>query len=113
MEIRTQRFKRNAREALDDAQLQRALRNVPRGFIDKREKAKSRLPEFEELRNQARDIKNHTLAHLDIYLERYEKKVTAAGGQVHYAATARDAREIVLGILRDRAPSRSPRASPW
>jgi L-lactate dehydrogenase complex protein LldF len=102
MEIRTQRFKQNSREALDDAQLQRALRNVPRGFIDKREKAKSRLPEFEDLREQARDIKNHTLAHLDIYLERYEKKVMAAGGHVHYAATAKDARDIVLRLLKDR-----------
>jgi L-lactate dehydrogenase complex protein LldF len=102
MELRTQRFKENAKEALADAQLQRALRNVPRGFIDKREKAKARLPEFEDLREQARDIKNHTLAHLDLYLERYEKKMTAAGGHVHYAATARDARNIVLKILNER-----------
>jgi L-lactate dehydrogenase complex protein LldF len=102
MEIRSPHFKENAREALDDAQLQRALKNVPRGFIDKRNKAKARLPEFEALRDRARDIKNHTLAHLDLYLERYEKKVTAAGGQVHYAATAQDARDIVLNILKER-----------
>ena len=39
-----------------------------------------KLPEFEPLRDAARDIKNHTLAHLDFYLEDYEAKVTAAGG---------------------------------
>jgi L-lactate dehydrogenase complex protein LldF len=99
MEVRSRRFKENTREALADAQLQRALKNVPRGFIDKRAKAKARLPEFEALREEARAIKDHTMAHLDLYLERYENKVTAAGGQVHYAATAQEARTLVLRIL--------------
>ena len=36
------------------------------------------LPEFEQLRDQARDVKNHVLAHLDYYLERFEAQVTAA-----------------------------------
>jgi len=99
MEVRSRRFKENTREALADAQLQRALKNVPRGFIDKRAKAKARLPEFEALREEARAIKDHTMAHLDLYLEHYENKVTAAGGQVHYAATAQEARTLVLGIL--------------
>ena len=40
------------------------------------------------MRDSARDIKDHTLAHLDLYLEAYEAKVLAAGGHVHYAATA-------------------------
>ena len=39
------------------------------GFIDKRRRCRARLPEFEALRDTARDIKNHTLAHLDLYLE--------------------------------------------
>jgi L-lactate dehydrogenase complex protein LldF len=74
MEIRTAALQAERREALADAQLQRALKNVPRGFIDKREKAKARLPEFEDLRDEARAIKDHTLAHLDLYLERYERR---------------------------------------
>jgi L-lactate dehydrogenase complex protein LldF len=74
MEILSQRFKQNSKEALADIQLQRALKNVPRGFIDKREKAKARLPEFDRLRDEAKAIKDHTLAHLDLYLERYEQK---------------------------------------
>ena len=64
-------FKENAAKALADEQLQRALGNVKRGFIDKRQKAIDRLPEFEALRDSARDIKNHTLQNLDLYLEAY------------------------------------------
>jgi len=73
---------------------------VKRGFIEKRRAAADRLPEFETLRDEARDIKNHTLAHLDLYLERYEEKVTQAGGQVHWCATAEDARKAILEICR-------------
>src|SRR3954467_14493936 len=94
-------FKANAARALHDPALQRALRNVEGGFIDKRAAAAARLPEFEALRDSARDIKNHTLAHLDLYLEAYEAKVAASGGQVHFARTAAEAREIVLSICRE------------
>ena len=98
----TPHFKDNAHQALHDAQLQRALGNVRNGFIDKRAAAAARLPEFEALRDSARDIKNHTLAHLDLYLEAYEKKVVESGGHVHFARTAEEARDIIVGICRDK-----------
>lgn len=94
-------FKENARSALADQQLQKALQNVKSGFIGKRAKARARLPEFDDLRDAARDIKNHTLANLDFYLERYEEKVQASGGKVHWAVTAEDARAAILQICRD------------
>ncbi|PLX36123.1 MAG: iron-sulfur cluster-binding protein [Hyphomicrobiales bacterium] len=100
MQIKSTAFKEQASEALGDARLQKALGNVKRGFITKRAKAAAALPEFEALRDNARDIKNHTLAHLDLYLEAYEKKVTEAGGQVHWAETAADARAIILDICK-------------
>ncbi|WP_187972376.1 LutB/LldF family L-lactate oxidation iron-sulfur protein [Aquibium microcysteis] len=102
MQITSPSFKQNARHALDDVQLQKALGNVRAGFIDKRQKAVDALPEFDALRDSARDIKNHTLEHLDLYLEAYEQKVTAAGGHVHWAETAADARSIVLDLCRTR-----------
>ncbi|ESR25555.1 LutB/LldF family L-lactate oxidation iron-sulfur protein [Lutibaculum baratangense] len=101
VEITSPRFKANAREALADKDLQRALTKVPSGFIAKRAKAREKLPEFDALRDRARDIKNHTLAHLDLYLERFEAKVKENGGHVHWAADAAEAREIVLKICRD------------
>jgi len=94
------RFKENAKAALADRELQNALKFVEVNFIARRREVVDRLPEFDALRDAARDIKNHTLAHLDLYLEAYEARVTAAGGQVHYAATAEDARQVVLGICR-------------
>lgn len=100
MQITSPAFKENARQALADPQLQKAMLHVRSGFIDKRQHAVDALPEFEALRESARAIKDHTLAHLDIYLEAYEEKVRAAGGHVHWAETAADARRIILDICR-------------
>ena len=52
-----------------DAGLQKALARSGPSFIARRTAAVAALPEFEQLRDIARDIKNHTLAHLDFYLE--------------------------------------------
>jgi L-lactate dehydrogenase complex protein LldF len=98
--VTSSQFKDNARAALSDHDLQGALKFVEVNFIARRREVADRLPEFDALRDAARDIKNHTLAHLDLYLEAYETRVTAAGGHVHYAVTAEDARQIVLGICR-------------
>ncbi len=93
-------FKDNAHEALQDEQLQKALSNVRQGFIDKRAAVAAKLPEFEALRDSARDIKNHTLANLDLYLETWENKVHDAGGHVHWARTAEEARQAIVDICR-------------
>jgi L-lactate dehydrogenase complex protein LldF len=94
-------FKQNAHRALGDAGLQRALARSGSSFIARRTAAVENLPEFEQLRDAARDIKNHTIAHLDFYLEAYEAKVLAAGGQVHWCADAEAARAVVLKICQD------------
>ena len=101
MKPTTESFKQNVRVALHDPQLQRALAGLPTGLVANRAAARARLPEFEDLRDIGRDIKDHTLAHLDLYLEEYERKATAAGAHVHWAATAAEAREIILQICRD------------
>ena len=93
-------FKDNARQALADTQLQKALSAVAPGLAARRGAARAALPEFETLRERGRDIKNHTLDHLDIYLEMFEAKAKAAGSHVHFAPTPQDAREIILDICK-------------
>ena len=93
-------FKQNATAALANVGLQKALANSGPSFIARRAAAVARLPEFEPLRDIGRDIKNHTLANLDFYLEAYEAKLKAAGGQLHWCATADDACAQVLAICQ-------------
>jgi L-lactate dehydrogenase complex protein LldF len=99
-------FRQAAVRALADPALQKALLNVKRGFVAKRETARASLPEFDSLRAEARAIKDHTLGHLDLYLEVYERKVTESGGQVHYAFDAAEARAIVLRLCQEAKAKR-------
>lgn len=86
--------------ALADAPLQRALADVPAGFVAGRRRARAELPGFERLRRTARDIRDHTLAHLDLYLEAFEANAAKAGSEVHWASDGEDARRIILDICR-------------
>ena len=98
VEITSPDFVDNSQKALLNSDLQIALGKVKTGLVEKRASVTQELPEFESLRDQAREIKNHTLEHIDLYLEAYEKKVTESGGKVHWAETAHDARNIILNI---------------
>ncbi|MCD1643847.1 LutB/LldF family L-lactate oxidation iron-sulfur protein [Aurantimonas coralicida] len=102
MQITSHTFKANTVKALADVELQRALGHVEKGFIDKRQTAVDALPEFDALRDNAVAIKNHTLKHLDLYIEAYVAKVEASGGIVHFAEDADHARKIFLDIARKR-----------
>ena len=93
-------FKENAHRALADPNLRKALSGLGSGFIPRRQAAVDALPEFDALRARGREIKDHVLGHLDHYLEVFEKNCKAAGGQVHWCATAEAAGEAVLAICR-------------
>src|SRR5258705_575749 len=58
------------------------------------------LPDAEGLRTLAGDIKQHAIENLDYYLEQLKTNVERNGGHVHFAATAEDARRIILDIAR-------------
>jgi L-lactate dehydrogenase complex protein LldF len=57
------------------------------------------MPDWEALRESARQLKEHTLLHLDIYLAQFEKACTQAGGKVHWAKDADEANGIIRGII--------------
>ncbi len=101
MEIHSPEFKDNARIALKDVSLQKALGNLRDGFPVKRAAAVARMPEFEQLRNEACDLKNHVIENLDLYLEQFESKVLEQGGQVHWARDSKEACEAILKICQN------------
>jgi len=102
LEVTSLHFRDNARRALRDPQLARALAMVREGFQQRRARAVAALPEFEELRRIGERIRDHVLEHLDLYLEAFEERATAAGAVVHHALDATDARRIVLELVKQR-----------
>ncbi|WP_421947649.1 lactate utilization protein B [Phaeodactylibacter xiamenensis] len=67
----------------------------------KRDKAAHGIPEWEQLRELASQIKDHTLSRLDEYLEAFEAKAKENGVTVHWAADAAEHNRIVHSILQE------------
>ncbi|WP_035052148.1 lactate utilization protein B [Andreprevotia chitinilytica] len=60
------------------------------------------IPEWEQLRELASRIKEHTLSNLADYLEEFERKAIANGVVVHWAANAAEHNRIVHQLLSER-----------
>ncbi len=77
-----------------------AVQQATGRFLGNRALRISEMPQWEELRQAASDIRLHTLLNLDAYLEKFAGQVERAGGRVHWAQDAEAARQVVLEIAR-------------
>jgi L-lactate dehydrogenase complex protein LldF len=99
-------FLQASRAALADPPLQAALARLTDTLAAGNRRGYATLAESDQLRDHAKRIKEHTLAHLDQYLEQLEASVRKAGGHVHWAADAEAARQIIRSLARDRSVRR-------
>ena len=93
-------FKQNTTIALQDVQLQGALRGVAGGMFLNRDRALAEVPDVEQLRDQLKAIRSATLRRLAEHLQMFEHQAVAAGTQVHWAKDGAEAQGIVLDIAR-------------
>lgn len=66
----------------------------------RRDEVASHIPEWEEMRELASQIKEHTLSNLDVYLEQFVRNAEANGIHVHWARDAEEHNNIILDIFR-------------
>jgi L-lactate dehydrogenase complex protein LldF len=82
---------------------QSAWHNQTLWFVrEKRDKQSSALPEWEELRELASQIKMHTITHLDRYLDMFASNAEKNGIVVHWARDAQEHNKIAYNILSER-----------
>jgi L-lactate dehydrogenase complex protein LldF len=93
-------FPKAAKTLLANTQMRRNVRRATDIIRNKRARVVAEMPDWEELRNSAQQIKQQVLRNLDGYLEQFEKACTAAGGQVHWARDADEANQIIVGIIQ-------------
>jgi L-lactate dehydrogenase complex protein LldF len=101
--LSSETFKENAKAALADVQLRGALKNATSLFGERRKEAAASLPNWEDLRSQARAIKDDVLLHLDRYLEEFVRNAESRGATVHWARDAAEANSIICGLATGRA----------
>ncbi len=93
-------FQVAARGLIEDTQLRKNVRHATEVIQNKRKIVVDEMPDWQELRESARQIKAHTLQHLDFYLEQFEQNCQKAGGTVHWARDAAEARALVVELAK-------------
>ena len=92
-------FPEAARIALADSQLRHNLGHATHAIRAKRAAAVSELPDWEQLREAGRALKERVLRHLDDYLLELEASVQRAGGTVHWARDAEECNRVVGDLV--------------
>jgi L-lactate dehydrogenase complex protein LldF len=93
---------KNAAEFIHDRIREKHLDQLMWMLRTRRDEAARRVPEWEQLRDLASAIKEHTLSHLAHYLEMFESRAQANGVTVHWAQDAHEHNQIVYEILSGR-----------
>ena len=92
-------FPKAAPVFLANPQLRANLRGATTTIRTKRDRLVAELADFESMRQQAEAIKNDALGRLGDLLAELETNVQAAGGTVHFARDAAEAREIIVALV--------------
>ncbi len=90
------------KSALADSQLQKNLRMTLSKTSTARQQAIAEVANWQELRQHARQVKAHTMSRLGDYLQQLEKNVTAQGGNVIWAETAREALDFIFTLAFEK-----------
>jgi L-lactate dehydrogenase complex protein LldF len=98
-------FPQAALPILQNTQLRKNVAHATDVIQAKRNRLVEEKPDWQELRTSAASIRAHVLANLATYLEQFETNCIAAGGVVHWARDAAEARQIILDILRQEKAS--------
>jgi len=100
--LSSETFDQNAKAALADSHLRGALKNATSLFGERRKAAAASLPNWEDLRSEARAIKDDVLSHLDRYLEEFAGNAESRGAKIHWARDAAEANSIICGLAAER-----------
>jgi L-lactate dehydrogenase complex protein LldF len=98
-------FPKAALPVLRNEQLRKNVAHATDVITGKRGRLVSEKDDWKELREAASGLRTHVLENLGTYLEQFEERCTAAGGVVHWATDAAEARAIILDILREEKAS--------
>jgi L-lactate dehydrogenase complex protein LldF len=93
-------FPMAARSMMGDTQLRKNVRHATDVIQAKRARVVGEMPDWQALRESGKQIRQHTMEHLDFYLEEFEKNCTAAGGIVHWARDGAEARQIIVDLVK-------------
>jgi len=78
------------------------IQSALKKYYTARDTNKSKFQDWQSARQTASEIKWDAINHLDRYLIEFTDKLAARGTKVHWASTAEQARELIVGIVREK-----------
>ncbi|ARQ03499.1 iron-sulfur cluster-binding protein [Macrococcoides caseolyticum] len=102
MRIGNETFKQAVKTELKDDFMRSAVSSAQDRLRERKLKTQEDLGNWEEWRDHSEEIRQHTLANLDYYLNMLSENVAAKGGHVFFAETAEEANQYVQKVLRDK-----------
>ncbi len=103
-------FARTSCAKVADAELADKLYAATQTSIDKYAALVGDMSQWQDLRRRARQVKLHTLSHLDKYLDQFVKAAEADGATVTWADTGRDACDYIVKLARRHDVARVTKA---
>jgi L-lactate dehydrogenase complex protein LldF len=97
-----QQFKEQAEVLTHDLRHRDIVQTALRKYEVVRDKARGAFQDYRAARQAAAETKWEAINHLDKYLEELATKLEARGTKVHWATTGEQARDIILGIIREK-----------
>ena len=97
-----------AKALLEDSQLRRNVRHATDVIQAKRDAVVAEMPDWQALREAGSALRQHAMDHLPFYLQQFEDNFVRAGGVLHWARDAEEARQIVVDLVKDSIARETP-----
>ena len=95
-------FKNRINKGLDDTFMRSAVGSAQDRLKGRKSIAAEELGDWEDWRSLGEEIRQHTLEHLDFYLEQLSENITKLGGHVFFAATAEEANHYIRDVVQSK-----------
>jgi L-lactate dehydrogenase complex protein LldF len=95
-------FKLDARRMAPDTRHRGIIQTAMGKYEVVRDQRKLWFQDWQGARQLASQTKFEAVNHLDKYLDQFTRNLEARGTKVHWASNAQQARDIILGILREK-----------
>ncbi len=102
MSTAVEQFKHDAQRVTRDLRHRGLIQTALRKYEVARDLRKSAFADWQAARQAAAEIKWSAINHLDEHLLNLVEQLEARGTKVHFASTAQQAREVMIGIIRGK-----------
>ena len=102
MSTPAQEFKTQARALTRDLRHRGLIQTALRNYEVVRDRNQAAFQDWEKARQAAAETKWEAINHLDDYLAQFVRRLENRGTKVHWASTGQQARDLILGIIREK-----------